>query len=72
MKITMGPLPTYGDLMTLTDFMDDVKAGYFIDYDGHGNYATETEMSNKRIYPSDVKKGDVETERFTHVVWFNR
>jgi hypothetical protein len=45
--------------------------GGFIDYDGIGNYATNTQMSNIEIYPSDIKSGTYRKD-FTHIVWFNR
>jgi hypothetical protein len=61
------PLPYYGTLMTLAEF----EAHGFIDYDGFGNYATENQMSNKTVYPSDVKKEKLDRS-FSHVMWFNR
>ena len=30
----------YGDFFTLKEFIDMCECGGFIDYDGHGNYAT--------------------------------
>ena len=30
-------LPDYGEVMTLKDFVKNVKSGGFIDYDGYGN-----------------------------------
>jgi hypothetical protein len=65
------PIPIYGDLLTWESFVDCVDTGLFIDYDGYGHYSTEDKMSNKRIYPSDLKTGHI-LHGFTHVVWFNR
>lgn len=65
----MKPIPSYGDLMTLQDWIDCVVLGCFIDYDGHGCYATETEMSDIVVHPSDFPNID---RKWTHVVWFNR
>ncbi len=65
------PLPDYGDLMTLEDWLACVDAGGFIDYDGFGNYSDGKQMSNKTVKPSDVEKGKVD-KGWTHVVWFNR
>jgi len=57
--------------MTLETFIANVNCGGFIDYDGIGNYATNTQMSNIEIYPSDIKSGTYRKD-FTHIVWFNR
>lgn len=67
----MKPIPEYGDLMTMEEFLDSVACGALIDYDGHGNYATETEMSDIVVVPSDVRLGRINMT-FSHVVWFNR
>ena len=67
----MPSISKYGDHMTLNDFIENVKSGGFIDYDGSGNYATETQMSNITIYPSDITAG-VYRKDFTHVLWFNK
>jgi hypothetical protein len=55
-KNKLKPIPDYGDLMTIDDFLEAVRHGAFIDYDGHGNYATETQISEKRIKPSYIQK----------------
>ena len=70
-EIRFEPLPNYGDHMTMKDFIKCCKSGGFIDYDGHGVYATETQRTNSLIFPSDVTSGKVDKE-FTHVVWFNK
>ena len=67
----MSEIPDYGDHMTLKDFIKNVKSGGFINSDGYGNYATETQCSNIDIYPSDIKK-DQYRKDFTHIVWYNR
>ena len=67
----MKELPSYGDLMTLKEFIDCVRGGGFIDYDGHGSYATETECSNLTVRPSDILTEKYRKD-FTHVMWFNR
>jgi hypothetical protein len=70
--LTMSPFGKYDDhIFTLSEFIHDVKEGYFIDYDGYGYYATDKEKSNKMIRPSHIKKGKVD-HSFTHVVWYNR
>ena len=66
-------LPDYGDLMTMEEFKGYCESGMFIDYDGGGNYASATKMSNKDISPSDFKEGRIlNNPEFTHVVWFNK
>lgn len=67
----MKPIPDYGDLMTCEEFEEAVQMGCFIDYDGHGYYASETEMSEVLALPSDVLRHGFRRD-FTHVVWFNQ
>lgn len=69
--VRMRPIPDYGDHMTLGSFLDCVQSGCFIDYDGFGEYATATQVSDKRVHPSDVAYGDID-RNYTHVVWYNR
>jgi hypothetical protein len=68
---SMELIPEYGDHMTIVSFIDNCKAGGFIDYDGSGNYATDKEMSDISVYPSDIKAGKYRKD-FTHIVWFNK
>lgn len=73
MKLKTEELPDYGDHMPLEQFVKTCQSGGFIDYDGHGYYATKDRMFDKIVYPSDVtKKGFKPRPEFTHVVWFNR
>ena len=67
----MKPIPDYGDLMTLEEFIQHVENGYFIDYDGQGEYATDTHVTGITVIPSDIIKGNI-NEEYTHVVWYNR
>lgn len=69
---TMKPHTGRGHIMTLNAFKKAVKNGSFIDYDGSGNYATETEESDIAIYPSDFDKKDKIRKDFTHIRWYNR
>ena len=71
-RFKMEAIPTYGDHMSYDKWILCVKAGGFVDYDGHGYLATETEMSNVQIWPSLIKKANFNSLGFTHVVWFNR
>jgi len=71
MLTKLKSIPDYGDHMTMEEWLECVECGGFIDYDGSGNYATATQMSDKEVVPSDVKKGSID-KSFTHVVWFNK
>jgi hypothetical protein len=69
----MTKLPDYGDHMKLSKFIEHCKSGTFIDYDGFGYYATETEMTDILIMPSHVtgKRKRVRKD-YDYVMWFNR
>jgi len=64
-------MPKFGDVMSLQDFLDNVECGWFIDYDGSGNYVKDGMESNITVYPSDVKYGAIRTD-FDTIVWYNR
>ena len=70
-KKILKPLPDYGNHMLLKDWLECVKSGAFIDYDGHGNLATKDKISGIGISPSDA-----ENYKFpkwaTHIMWFNK
>lgn len=70
-KFVMKKIDRSSDHMTLGDFIECCNGGSFIDSDGSGNYATETEESNISIHPSDIEEG-VYRKDFTHVVWYNK
>jgi hypothetical protein len=67
----LEPLPEYGTLMSLEEFIAYSKTGFLINYDGHGRYATSDQASNICVYPSDVML-DIYRHDFSHVIWFNR
>lgn len=60
-----------GDKMTLKKFVDCCKCGGFIDYDGFGYYATETQESSIKISPSDVTNNKYRKD-FPYIIWYNR
>lgn len=66
-SVKFKPIPNYGNLMTLDDFIVDCEHGAF--NNGHGKYAFKDRMSDKYIYPSEIEGVDGD---FTHVVWFNK
>jgi hypothetical protein len=67
----LEPVPDYGDVMSLIDFIDCVKEGGFIDYDGYGRYIINNYMTDIEIYPTDVKNNYLRKE-FDTIIWFNR
>lgn len=72
-EVEWEDIPDYGDHMTLTEWKSCVKSGGFIDYDGFGNYASNNQMSNITLSPSDYhNKRMVRNSNFTHIVWFNK
>jgi hypothetical protein len=64
-------IPDYGTLMPLDEFIDNVKSGGFIDYDGYGCYVNGDLMTDIEIYPSDIEKNKIRNE-FDKIIWFNR
>ena len=69
--IKLEKIPDYGDIMTLKEFIEQVKDGCLIDYDGTGYYATKNRITNLSVYPSDIYKGKI-NKRWSHIMWFNR
>jgi len=90
-KIELKPID-YGsedlDMMSVSEWIEYVNDGGFIDYDGFGYLATSTNESNLRVYPSYVlenmivkvsidfeEPNDIKQEdikQFTHIIWYNR
>jgi len=70
--MTFTELPDHGDLIALADFKEAVDCNAFIDYDGFGEMATETQTSRLHIKPSQVYKGYNFPDWCTHILWFNR
>jgi len=68
---TLEPIPDYGDVMFLNEFIDNVKNGGLINYDGYGLYIIDNQMTDIEIYPSDVRNNHIR-EGFDTIVWFNR
>jgi hypothetical protein len=69
-SVTFEPIPDYGEHMKIKEFSDCCLTGEFIDEDGLGYYATETQMTDIEIRPSDFTI--VSSHPYTHIVWFNR
>ena len=73
-KAKYKDIPEYGNLMTIEEWLEDVNAGYLIDYDGYGELSYKDKTSSITISPSDIKdKSKKELlKNFTHIVWYNR
>jgi len=67
----LSELPDYGDVMSIEHFVECVKCGGFIDYDGFGHYVKDGQETDIEIYPSDVKHNMVRKD-FDTIVWYNR
>ena len=57
----MNEIELKNKITNCDEFIKMVKEGCFIDYDGYGNYATATEVSEEFIHPSDISG---KTDRF--------
>jgi hypothetical protein len=57
--------------MTVEQFIEDVKSGCLIDYDGWGYYVKDNKRTNIMVFPSDVKYNAIRKE-FDTIVWFNK
>jgi hypothetical protein len=71
MPYELSKLSDFGDVMSLEHFIDNVKCGGFIDYDGYGHYIKYGQETNVEIHPSDVKNNSIRKE-FDTIIWFNR
>lgn len=59
------------DVYTIQEFLDLVKCGAFVDYDGYGNPVLPSKeiLDDIDVYPSDTSVIPAEA---THVIWYNR
>lgn len=71
--ITWADIPEYGDHMPWGQFVELVRDGMFIDYDGYADYATSTQVSDFYVLPSQLEQANFERPSWaTHVVWYNK
>jgi len=70
--IKLEELPDYGDHMTIEAFKKSIECGAFIDYDGFGDFATKTMVSDKTFLPSNFLERLSKYPWATHVVWYNK
>jgi len=69
--IKLENIPDFGDHMTIDEWSDCCKSGFFINSDGIAYYATDTKESNIRVHPEEVVNGSLDT-RWTHIMWYNK
>ena len=61
------------DHMTVKYWLGQVYDSSFIDYDGHGVWATKNKKSNATVIPSDITERKLAPPDWaTHVVWYNK
>ncbi len=63
---------TYGNLITIEQFLDNVDCGGFIDYDGFGYLSYENKESDIKICPSNCYLVLDLYANFTHINWYNK
>ena len=70
--MSIEPLDDIGDLLTMDEFEEAVREGFFIDYDGFGHPATEATMDGSVLLkPSTFDRSKLDPQ-WTHVNWYNR
>ena len=62
---------SYGYVMTVDDFIESVKSGYFIDYDGSGVFA-DWEGNREEHIRCDVEWLQKNRKNYPFVKWFNK
>ena len=70
-KINLENLEWSDDVFTVTDFLEMVSCGGFIDYDGYG-YPVKDDLYDKSIIIRPSNVNEVLPEDATHIIWFNR
>lgn len=58
-------------VMTVAQFIEDVKSGCLIDYDGWGYYIKNNKRTNILVFLSDVKYNAIRKE-FDTIIWLNK
>lgn len=59
------------DVYTVAEFMDHVREGSFIDYDGHGHPVRDG-LADETIFINPSSAHALIPNDATHIVWFNR
>lgn len=77
------PIPDFADVIPIDEWLDGVHTNCFIDYDGHGYWATKTHqmkkgaleelISSSMVLPSHITKMKIKPPSWaTHVAWYNK
>ena len=61
-------------VLTIAEFLENVKDGFFIDNDGFGKLAASGLKSNIIIFPSNAEEtlSKHKNVNATHIVWYNK
>ena len=70
--INLQPMPDYGDLYTIDEFLDHVKSGGITDNDGSAYAALADGRTSIEVSPRGVLYGQLIGTGFTHIAWFNK
>jgi hypothetical protein len=70
-KPELEPHNDRGELMTIEDWKECCERGGFIDYDGHGRFATAEGFTKIPVCPSERDYFELPSWA-THIVWYNR
>jgi hypothetical protein len=63
----------YGDVLSIEDFIESVKVGGFIPYDGEGYYWDETRQEEtKEPVSFDIKELQEKSNTYKYVIWYNK
>ena len=63
----------YGDVMWIDDFIDSVRTGGFIPYDGYGYYWDEEKQEETEFHTSfNVEELKKQAKKYKYVVWYNK
>ena len=67
MELLIQPIPSFGTLIPVEEFIEMVECGLITDEDGFGRYATSNTFV-ENVY-LDIESVDTS---FTHILWFNK
>lgn len=65
------PVPDYADVMSVEEYLDAVRGGGFIDYDGFGHPVADGKEDDE-IFIKPSKGAAAIPSWATHVAWYNR
>lgn len=71
MPYELSELSTFGNVMSIKEFIGACRATLFIDSDGFGKYVKDGKETDIEIYPSDIKHNAIRRE-FDTIIWFNK